>query len=62
MTPDLAPSGAIGNPHLSSADKGKALFEATVARLAELLEAVYRLPPREVHLAPAPVGNTNAMR
>jgi creatinine amidohydrolase/Fe(II)-dependent formamide hydrolase-like protein len=53
VTSDLAPSGAIGNPHLSSADKGKVLFEATVTRLAELLEAVYRLEPRQVTLAPA---------
>jgi creatinine amidohydrolase/Fe(II)-dependent formamide hydrolase-like protein len=54
ITSDLAPTGAIGNPHLSSPEKGQALFEATVTRLAELLEAVYRLPPREVHLAPVP--------
>jgi creatinine amidohydrolase len=52
VTSDLAPTGAIGNPHLSSPEKGQALFEATVSRLAELLEAVYRLPPRAVHLAP----------
>ncbi len=52
VTPDLAPSGAIGNPHLSSPEKGKALFEALVSRLAELLEAIYRLPPREVYKAP----------
>jgi creatinine amidohydrolase len=54
VTPDLAPSGAIGNPHLSSPEKGQALFEASVARLAELLEAVYRLPPRAVRVAEAP--------
>ncbi len=53
ITADLAPTGAIGNPHLSSPEKGKVLFDATVGRLAELLEAVYRLPPRQVHLAPA---------
>ena len=52
VTPDLAPSGAIGNPHLSSREKGQALFEAMVKRLAELLEAIYRLPTREVHPAP----------
>lgn len=52
LTPDLAPTGAIGNPHLSSPEKGQALFEASVNRLAHLLEAVYRLPPRAVHLAP----------
>src|SRR5579859_3552408 len=45
VTPDLAPSGAIGNPHLSSPDKGRILFEASVKRLAELLEAVYHLEP-----------------
>jgi creatinine amidohydrolase/Fe(II)-dependent formamide hydrolase-like protein len=54
VTSDLAPSGAIGNPHLSSPEKGKAMFEASVARLAELLEAIYRLPPRAVHPATAP--------
>jgi creatinine amidohydrolase len=53
LTPDLAPTGAIGNPHLSSADKGRVLFEAQVARLTELLEAIYRLEPRQVSLAPA---------
>jgi creatinine amidohydrolase/Fe(II)-dependent formamide hydrolase-like protein len=52
VTADLAPSGAIGNPHLSSADKGRRLFEAQAAHLAELLEAVYRCPPRAVHRAP----------
>jgi creatinine amidohydrolase/Fe(II)-dependent formamide hydrolase-like protein len=56
VTSDLAPSGAIGNPHLSSPEKGQAMFEAAVARLAELLEGVYRLPKRQVHLAPAPVA------
>jgi creatinine amidohydrolase len=53
VTSDLAPTGAIGNPHLSSPEKGRVLFEAMVTRLAELLEAVYRLEPRAVHLAPA---------
>jgi len=52
VTSDLSPTGAIGNPHLSSPEKGRIQFEAMVTRLAELLEAVYRLPPREVHLAP----------
>ncbi|HEY1292268.1 MAG TPA: creatininase family protein [Chloroflexota bacterium] len=56
VTSDLAPSGAIGNPHLSSPEKGQAMFEAAVARLAELLEGVYRLPKREVRVAPAPVA------
>lgn len=54
VTPDLAPTGAIGNPHLSSPEKGQAMFDAAVARLAELLEGVYRLPKREVRRAPAP--------
>jgi creatinine amidohydrolase/Fe(II)-dependent formamide hydrolase-like protein len=53
VTSDLSPTGAIGNPSLSSPDKGKTLFESQVARLADLLESVYRCPPREVHLAPA---------
>jgi len=48
LTPDLAPSGAVGNPHLSSPEKGRLLFEAVVARLADLLEAVYRVEPRQV--------------
>lgn len=52
VTADLSPTGAIGNPHLSSPEKGRIQFEAMVTRLAELLEAVYRCPPREVHLAP----------
>jgi creatinine amidohydrolase/Fe(II)-dependent formamide hydrolase-like protein len=52
ITSDLAPTGAIGNPHLSSPEKGRALFEAAVSRLAELLEAIYQLPPRQVHRAP----------
>jgi creatinine amidohydrolase len=59
VTDDLAPSGAIGNPHLSSADKGRRLFEAQARRLAELLEAVYRCPPRAIHPAPRP-GLTTA--
>jgi creatinine amidohydrolase/NitT/TauT family transport system ATP-binding protein len=53
VTPDLAPTGAIGNPHTSSPEKGKLMFDATVARLAELLEAIYRLPPRQVYPAPS---------
>jgi creatinine amidohydrolase/Fe(II)-dependent formamide hydrolase-like protein len=62
VTPDLAPTGAIGNPHLSSPEKGKVLFDAAVARLAELLEGVYRLPPRAVHVAPAPVSDGAVVR
>src|SRR5579872_519763 len=53
LTSDLAPSGAIGNPHRSSPEKGRLLFEAGVKRLAELLEAVYRSAEREVFVAPA---------
>jgi creatinine amidohydrolase len=52
VTSDLSPTGAIGNPHLSSPEKGRILFEAMVKRLAELLDAVYRCEPRAVHLAP----------
>jgi creatinine amidohydrolase len=58
VTSDLAPTGAIGNPHLSSPEKGQALFEASVARLAQLLEAVYHAPPREVRPAPTATGAT----
>jgi len=60
ITSDLAPTGAIGNPHLSSPEKGKVMFETAVTRLAELLEGVYRLPKREVHVAPAPVPVASA--
>ncbi|MFN8526789.1 MAG: creatininase family protein [Chloroflexota bacterium] len=52
VSADLSPSGAIGNPHSSSENKGRQMVEAKTARLAELLEAVYRIPPREVRLAP----------
>jgi creatinine amidohydrolase len=52
VTTDLAPTGAIGNPHLSSPEKGRVMFDSQVARLAELLEAVYRCPPRAVSIAP----------
>jgi creatinine amidohydrolase/Fe(II)-dependent formamide hydrolase-like protein len=52
VTSELAPTGAIGNPHVSSPEKGKALFEASASRLAELLEAIYHVPPREVRPAP----------
>jgi creatinine amidohydrolase len=51
VTSDLAPTGAIGNPHLSSPEKGQRIFEASVSRLAELLEAIYRLPPRRITLS-----------
>jgi hypothetical protein len=53
VTRDLSPTGAIGNPHRSSPEKGQKLFEAKVARLAELLQAIYYLGPRDVRLAPA---------
>jgi len=59
VTPDLSPTGAIGNPHLSSPDKGRIQFDAMVSRLAELLEAVYRCPPREVYLAPAALADAH---
>lgn len=49
---DLSRTGAIGNPHPSSAEKGKIMCEAKAARLAELLEAIYRSPKREVRQAP----------
>jgi creatinine amidohydrolase/Fe(II)-dependent formamide hydrolase-like protein len=51
VTSDLAPTGAIGNPHLSSPEKGGRMFEASVGRLAELLEGIYRLPPRRITLS-----------
>jgi creatinine amidohydrolase len=57
VTSDLAPTGAIGNPHLSSPEKGRVMFETAVGRLAELLEGIYRLPKRKVHLAAAPVAS-----
>lgn len=49
---DLSKTGAIGNPHHSSAEKGKTMCEAKATRLAELLEAIYRSPKREIRLAP----------
>ena len=49
---DLSKSGAIGNPHRSSAAKGKQMCEAKTSRLATLLEAVYRSPRREIRVAP----------
>ncbi|PYN54591.1 MAG: creatininase, partial [Candidatus Rokuibacteriota bacterium] len=49
---DLSKTGAIGNPHRSSADKGRLMCEAKAVRLAELLESIYRSPKREIHLAP----------
>jgi creatinine amidohydrolase len=58
LTPDLAPTGAIGNPHLSSVEKGRILFEAQVTRLTELLDAIYRLEPRRVYLAPSEAASS----
>jgi len=52
VTSDLAPTGAIGNPHLSSPEKGRQMFEAKVSRLAELLEAIYHSEKRQVRVAP----------
>jgi creatinine amidohydrolase len=49
---DLSKTGAIGNPHRSSAEKGRTMCEAKATRLAELLEAIYRSPKREIRLAP----------
>jgi len=49
---DLSKSGAIGNPHRSSAAKGQQMCEAKASRLATLLEAVYRSPRREIRVAP----------
>ena len=48
----LFKTGAIGNPHRSSPEKGKLMCEAKAARLAELLDAIYRSPKREFRLAP----------
>jgi len=55
VSADLSQSGAIGNPHPSSPEKGKTAVEAKVARLAELLEAIYRQPKREIFVAPTAV-------
>jgi creatinine amidohydrolase len=52
---DLSKTGAIGNPHNATADKGRQIVEAKVARLAHLLDAIYRQPVRAIRLAPAPV-------
>jgi creatinine amidohydrolase/Fe(II)-dependent formamide hydrolase-like protein len=53
---DLSKTGAIGNPHRSSPDKGRQMCEAKTARLAQLLEAIYRSPRREIRLAPKSSG------
>ena len=54
VTADLSESGAIGDPHPSSPEKGRQAFEAKAARLAELLESVYRSEPRQIRVAPIP--------
>jgi creatinine amidohydrolase len=54
VTADLSESGAIGDPHPSSPEKGRQAFEAKAARLAELLESVYRSQPRQIRVAPIP--------
>ena len=51
VSADLSKSGAIGNPHPSDPEKGKIAVESKVARLAQLLEAIYRLSKREIHVA-----------
>jgi creatinine amidohydrolase len=55
VSADLSQSGAIGNPHPSAPEKGKLAVEAKIARLAHLLEAIYRQPKREIFAAPAAV-------
>ena len=55
VSADLSKTGAIGNPHPSDPEKGKIAVEAKVARLAQLLEAIYRQPPREIFVAPSAV-------
>ena len=49
---DLSRTGAIGNPHPSSTEKGKLMCEAKAARLAELLMAIYKSGKREIRPAP----------
>ncbi|MCC6419017.1 MAG: creatininase family protein [Gemmataceae bacterium] len=56
VSADLSKTGAIGNPHPSSAEKGEVSVESKIARLAHLLEAVYREPKREIFEAPKDAG------
>lgn len=56
VSADLSKSGAIGNPHPSDPEKGRTAVEAKVARLAQLLEAIYREPAREIAVAPGAVA------
>ena len=52
LASDLSETGAIGNPHRSSPEKGRKMFDAKAARLAELLVSVYRSPRRQIRVAP----------
>jgi len=54
VSADLSEAGTIGNPHTATADKGRQIVEAKVARLAQLLEAIYRAPKRPIRQAPMP--------
>jgi creatinine amidohydrolase/Fe(II)-dependent formamide hydrolase-like protein len=58
VSADLSQTGAIGNPHPSAPEKGKTAVEAKIARLAQLLEAIYRQPKREIFVAPTGVEAT----
>lgn len=58
VSADLSRSGAIGNPHPSDPAKGAIAVEAKIARLAHLLEAIYREPVREIMVAPNGVATT----
>ena len=49
---DLSRTGAIGNPHHVVSREGRLMCEAKANRLAELLEAIYRSPKREIRPAP----------
>ena len=55
VSADLSQTGAIGNPHPSAPEKGRTAVEAKIARLAVLLESLYRQPEREIFAAPAAV-------
>lgn len=52
VSADLSGSGAIGNPHPSDPEKGRVAAESKIARLAELLEAIYRQPKRDIFPTP----------
>jgi creatinine amidohydrolase len=53
VSADLSETGAIGNPHPSAPEKGRIAIESKMARLAHLLEAIYREPKREIFVAPS---------